>query len=165
MPSWLSNALQWLAAQPPVEAALASLVTTQSVQGLAMVLFGTQEMPPVTLLSILLGLLLSYVIFLIVIPKGRIALWGFWYFFVSGDKKTRKPDDAPFEMDSPTTKRVKLVFIRHGESDWNAVFNVGSKLTLPIRFARGLISEALMVFDQDSLFIDSPLSDIGIQQF
>jgi len=147
-----------------VEAALSSLLATQSVQGLAMVLFGTQEMPPVTLLSILLGLLLSYIIFLIVIPKGRVALWGFWYFLVSGDNKTRKPDDDPFQMDSPGCKRMKVIFIRHGESDWNAVFNVGSKALLPIRLAQGLIREAFMVFDQDSLFIDSPLSDIGIQQ-
>jgi len=35
---------------------------------------------------------------------------------------------------------------------------------LPIRLIKGLINEAFMFFDQDSIFIDSPLSEVGIQQ-
>uniref|UniRef100_A0A6T0R787 Uncharacterized protein n=1 Tax=Alexandrium monilatum TaxID=311494 RepID=A0A6T0R787_9DINO len=161
----LANAtLHWLAARPPVEGALTALAGTPLVQELASRLLGHQDVQPVNLLSFILSLVLIYLIFLTIVPKARLATWSVWYFLASGDKKTRKPDDAAMNFNSPSCRRMKVVFIRHGESEWNAVFNKGSKLTLPIRLVRALVKEALMLFDQDSLFIDSPLSKVGINQ-
>mmetsp|Transcript_21989 Transcript_21989/g.63394 ORF Transcript_21989/g.63394 Transcript_21989/m.63394 type:complete len:394 (-) Transcript_21989:391-1572(-) len=164
MSLWFNSTVHWLAAQPPLEGALLGIATTPFVQELAVRFLGHQDVSPATLLSVLLTFLLSFLIVLVFVPKARLATWGVWYFFASGDKKTRKPDDVRFEFKDSNCKRIKVVFIRHGESEWNRVFNVGSKLTLPFRLLRALASEALMIFDQDSLFIDSPLSSVGIQQ-
>jgi len=164
MSAWLNSTVHWLAAQPPLEGALQSVLATPFVQELADRCLGHHDVPPAALLAVLLALLLCYLLFLALVPKARLATWGVWYFIASGDKKTRKPDDLRIDFSSPTCKHVKVVFIRHGESEWNAVFNKGSKLLLPVRLVRALVSEALILFDQDSLFIDSPLSSVGIQQ-
>jgi len=123
---------------------------------------GQEEVAPEVLLSLLLATLFCGFSFLVFVPKARLALWSTWYFFVSRDKKCRKPDDrAP---DFEKGKRMKIVFIRHGESEWNAVFNVGYKVFLPFRLVRALIAEMAMLFREDSLFFDSPLNKVGIQQ-
>jgi len=153
-----------LAAQPTVKSALLSLAQREPVQAAGSYFLGAPHVPPETLLSVLIGLCLSFLLVLSIVPKGRLSLWAFFYFFFSADKKTRKPDDAVPDVKAPSCKKIKIVFIRHGQSEWNAVFNEGSKLTLPIRLARALISEALMFFDQDSLFLDSPLDEVGIRQ-
>lgn len=160
----LNSTVHWLAAQPAVNDALVSLAATSGVRSLSEAALGQPEVPPETLLTFLLALLFCILVFVSFVPKARLAAWSTLYFFVSGDKKCRKPDDKIPDYNSATVKRAKIVFIRHGESEWNAVFNVGSKLTLPIRLVRALISEMFMVFEQDSLFFDSPLSNIGIQQ-
>jgi len=147
-----------------VEAALTAFAGTPLVQEIALRFLGHQDVQPVSLFAFILSLVLVYLICLIIVPKARLATWSVWYFLASGDKKTRKPDDAALNYESPGCRRMKVVFIRHGESEWNAVFNVGSKLTLPIRLLRALVNEAFMLFDQDSLFFDSPLSSVGIQQ-
>lgn len=76
----------------------------------------------------------------------------------------KKPDDLKVDFSAPGVRRMKVVFIRHGESAWNTVFNKGSKLLVPLKLARALAAEAALLFDQDSVFIDSPLCDEGIQQ-
>lgn len=169
MSSWFGSiagtrVMHWLAVQPPVDGILASLATTQVVQALSSMFLGTAEVPPVTLLSVIVGCFASYTMVLLMIPKGRLSIWAFCYFFLSSDKKTQKPNDAPCDATAPSCKRMKVVFIRHGESEWNAVFNEGSKLTLPVRLAVALFHEALMFFEQDSMLIDSPLSEVGVQQ-
>jgi len=118
------------------------------------------------LIQVLLSGLIAYFIALLLFPKVRMLTWGMgWYFWMSSDKKTRKPDTSQLHFADPSCKRMKVVFIRHGESEWNAVFNKGSKLLLPFRLAGALIREAFMFFNQtDSLFIDSPLSNVGIEQ-
>mmetsp|Transcript_15837 Transcript_15837/g.32102 ORF Transcript_15837/g.32102 Transcript_15837/m.32102 type:complete len:396 (-) Transcript_15837:131-1318(-) len=164
MLAWVNSTLHSLAATPPLEGALAALAGTPLVQEVAVRIVGNQDVSPVTLLTIILSLVFLYLVFFLFVPKVRLATWSVWYFLASSDKKTRKPDDVNVNYSSPSCKRMKVVFIRHGESEWNAVFNKGSKLTLPIRLVRALVKEALMLFDQDSLFIDSPLSAVGIQQ-
>lgn len=162
--AWANSTLHSLAATPPLEGYLAALAGTSLVQAVAVQIVGSQDVSPVTLLTIILSLIFTYLLLFLSVPKVRLATWSVWYFLASGDKKTRKPDDAPMNYDSPSCKRMKVIFIRHGESEWNAVFNKGSKLTLPVRLVRALVNEALMLFEQDSLFIDSPLSAVGIQQ-
>merc|ERR1719207_357270 len=73
-----------------------------------------------------------------------------------------KPTDADF--DYATAQRQKLIFIRHGESEWNHVFNKGPILSRPFKLCRALFQEVVMIFQPDSLFLDSPLSSKGIQQ-
>lgn len=162
-PAWVNSALQRLAAQPPVDAVLAAIAGAPVIQE-AVQLLGHQHVPPEALLAAMLTVVLLWLVILIVLPKARLALWSVWYFVASADKRPRKPDDAKIDFSSPSCKRVKIIFIRHGESEWNAVFNEGSKLLLPVRLVRALASEALMLFDQDSLFFDSPLSAKGLQQ-
>jgi len=113
---------------------------------------------------VIVGILISWHMVLMSFHKGRLSMWAFIYFFVSSDKRLNKPTDAKVDMNAPSTKRMKVVFIRHGESEWNAVFNEGSKLTLPFRFLVAMFHEMMMLFEQDSLFIDSPLSEKGVQQ-
>lgn len=164
MSTWFGSVMHWLAAKPPLDGILARLVTTQAVQALSQMLLGTTEVPPVTLLSVIVGCLIAYFVVLLMLPKGRLGIEAFFYFFLSRDKKTKAPDDAQVDMNAPSCKRMKVVFIRHGESEWNAVFNEGPKLTLPIRLLVALFHEALMLFDQDSVFMDSPLSEVGVDQ-
>lgn len=58
----------------------------------------------------------------------------------------------------------RLVFVRHGESDWNNIFNKGKNPMMLVRLVVALIREVLLCFDLDSPFLDSPLNDEGIQQ-
>jgi len=161
---WVNPWLRWLAAQPPIDGVLTSLSSAQSVQALCKTVLGTPTVPPNVLLGWIIGILMVYFLVMMMIPKGRLGIWGFIYFFLSSDQKTRKPDDANPDIAAASCKRMKVVFIRHGESEWNAVFNEGPKLTMPIRFLKALAQEFLMFFDQDSVFFDSPLSEVGIQQ-
>jgi len=162
--SWVGPALIWLAAQPPIDGLLLSLATTQYIKALCMTVVGKEEVPPDVLLGWIISIMLLYFLALLSNRKGRLGIWGFIYFFASSDKKCRKPDDSTPAFTAPSCKRMKVVFIRHGESEWNAVFNEGSKLTMPIRFFSALFAELLMFFEQDSVFFDSPLSKVGINQ-
>jgi broad specificity phosphatase PhoE len=56
-----------------------------------------------------------------------------------------------------------VIFIRHGESDWNLIFNKNKLLLLP-RLIWGLIREACNYMFDNSVFIDSPLSSEGVRQ-
>ena len=60
-----------------------------------------------------------------------------------------------------------MVFIRHGESLWNVVFN-RSKFPpfFMFRLVKSAIEEIVLLVQggRDSLFYDSPLSDVGIKQ-
>jgi len=127
-------------------------------------LFGAAEITPSALLSVILVLLLCALVLLSFIPKARLAMWGGWYFIASADKKTNKPNDHQVNYSDKSCKRMKVVFIRHGESEWNYIFNKGSFLEFPGRLVRALINEGLMLFQQDSVFFDSPLSSAGITQ-
>jgi len=165
MASYILPWVHWLSEQPPLDSILSSLVANDVVKVVAATILGPQEqLTSDTLLSMILGTMVSYLLVLCMFPKGRLSMWAFCYFFLSGDKKTRKPDDAMPDINAPSCKRMKVVFIRHGQSEWNAVFNEGSKLTLPLRLLKALMCEVLMFFDQDSMLIDSPLDAVGIQQ-
>jgi hypothetical protein len=62
-----------------------------------------------------------------------------------------------------TTKK-RVVFIRHGESDWNSIFNKGKNPMMIVRLIWAMITEWTMLFAIDSPFLDSPLNKEGIQQ-
>jgi hypothetical protein len=65
-------------------------------------------------------------------------------------------------LDETTTKRI--IFIRHGESDWNNVFNKGKNIGMLFRLLKAIITEWTMIFRLDSPFLDSPLNEEGIEQ-
>jgi len=162
---WMEESLRAAATHPSVDRVLKEAAASPSVKAFGMMVLGREEWLPLELLMVILALLvIVYSILISFIAKARFALWALFYFFLSADKKTTKPTDAPFDFKAPGCKRVKIVFIRHGESEWNYIFNKGPVLVRPFRLAVALVKEALMFFRQDSLFIDSPLSSTGIQQ-
>lgn len=71
------------------------------------------------------------------------------------------PDSGALTDEEPVRKTV--IFIRHGESDWNEIFNKNKLLLLP-RLVWGIIRETLYIPTSHSVFIDSPLSKEGIGQ-
>ncbi len=93
-----------------------------------------------------------------------------------GLKALGKEMDDKMMMSSSTTvgeaDKAKLVskrtiyFVRHGESQWNYVFNRGFTLPgFPLRLMRGLLMELLSALDRrNSFFVDAPLSEKGLEQ-
>ena len=93
-----------------------------------------------------------------------------------GLKALGKEMDDKMMSSSTTTvgeaDKAKLVskrtiyFVRHGESQWNYVFNRGFTLPgFPLRLMRGLLMELLSALDRrNSFFVDAPLSEKGLEQ-
>lgn len=79
-----------------------------------------------------------------------------------GPKKNKDPDLIKAFLGQGTTKTI--VFIRHGESDWNHVFNKGINFGLLKRFVATWIEEFKVFAQVNSFFIDSPLNKDGIDQ-
>jgi hypothetical protein len=57
-----------------------------------------------------------------------------------------------------------MIFIRHGESDWNDVFNKGLNPGMIVRLFKAWYQEILSFPSLNSTFIDSPLNMDGIEQ-
>ncbi|CAN0367693.1 unnamed protein product, partial [Ectocarpus fasciculatus] len=72
-------------------------------------------------------------------------------------------DSAKVRVDS-TSRRKRIIFIRHGESEWNEVFNRGFGPSFLVRLVSAFVREMMMLSTRDSVFFDSPLSNTGIQQ-
>ena len=86
------------------------------------------------------------------------------FMFLSRDGRKRKmPDTAQFANQRPQATKT-IVFVRHGESAWNEVFNKGKDPTMIYRFFRAVFIELMVYLKQDSWFVDSPLNDEGINQ-
>lgn len=77
-----------------------------------------------------------------------------------GPKKNPDPD---LIRDKAVLKK-RIVFIRHGESDWNNVFNKGFGPSIFIRLFKALVEEVKLCTTLNSVFIDSPLNFEGIEQ-
>merc|ERR1719329_1809018 len=109
------------------------------------------------------ALALAGVLVLFCRPKLKLWLRGILFLVRSSEKKgmSKAPDAAHL---SPVLKTKTIIFIRHGESEWNEIFNKNKLLLLP-RLVMGLIREALIfTVPDDSVFIDSGLSKTGINQ-
>jgi hypothetical protein len=83
---------------------------------------------------------------------------------LSKDKKWKKPVGRPESIKKTTGKSKRIVFLRHGESQWNIVFNKGINKTFPGRLGNALKNEINMLTTLDSIFVDSPLSALGAEQ-
>lgn len=107
--------------------------------------------------------------------KLKLYIQGFIFMALCKDKKWKKPDD-PSDFSAAfapgKTKKKTFVFVRHGESTWNDVFNKGQRplgtfvLGYLPTMAKSLAHEAYLFFvgAPDSLFYDSPLSIEGMEQ-
>ena len=80
-----------------------------------------------------------------------------------GPKNNPDPDNISQEQ---CLKKKRIIFIRHGESDWNNVFNKGFNPSLLVRLAKAMVQESFLFLSPslDSVFIDSPLNFEGIEQ-
>ena len=80
--------------------------------------------------------------------------------------KTLKDPDSLSAAAS--VQRVSLILIRHGESEWNGVFNKGSGIMrfvmMPFRLVAALFKELVLTWSGGSVLLDSPLNAEGVAQ-
>ncbi|CAM9889933.1 unnamed protein product, partial [Ectocarpus sp. 8 AP-2014] len=96
--------------------------------------------------------------------KVKLAGIGAVHMLLSKDKKFKpEVDSGKVRVDS-TSRRKRIIFIRHGESEWNEVFNRGFGPSFLVRLVSAFVREVMMLSTRDSVFFDSPLSNTGIQQ-
>lgn len=96
----------------------------------------------------------------------KIMLWGIGVFHMifGKDKKGMPKTDTKKLIVDTEAKPKRIIFIRHGESEWNEVFNRGFGPSFLVRLVKAAIREFFMGVTRDSIFLDSPLSDTGINQ-
>ena len=75
-----------------------------------------------------------------------------------------KADPAHVAKRLNETTKKRIIFLRHGESDWNSVFNKGKNIGMLFRLFKAIVTEWTMIFRLDSPFLDSPLNEEGIEQ-
>lgn len=83
---------------------------------------------------------------------------------LSRDKKWKPPTDPAQLAQCSDIQSMRIIFIRHGESDWNLVFNKGFGPSFIVRLFSAMFREMLMFITRDSIFMDSPLSAEGVEQ-
>eukprot|EP00938_MAST-03A_sp_MAST-3A-sp1_P006201 g6201.t1 len=99
--------------------------------------------------------------------KATLYLVGTVQFVVSSEKKGMSkgipnPDKL---LKCEDIKKKRIIFIRHGESVWNEMFNKGFLPPgFPFRVVRGVVRELFLLTSRDSVFYDSPLSSEGETQ-
>lgn len=105
------------------------------------------------------------------IKKTTVYASSVAHLFLSNEKKGLKTLSKEMDSDASVISESQLkgsrtiYFVRHGESQWNYVFNRGFGLSFPLRLARGLLLELTSLFDhRNSFFVDAPLSDRGLEQ-
>jgi hypothetical protein len=95
--------------------------------------------------------------------KVHLLRLGLTHLLMSTDRKWKKTHEADAILGASDDKK-QVVFMRHGESKWNLVFNKGFGKDFPGRLGRALAEEARVVTTLDSVFVDSPLSEEGCTQ-
>ena len=89
------------------------------------------------------------------IKKTRLYMLAVSHLLLSNEKKGLKALQKEMECDEETIKsqsKLKgtrtIYFLRHGESQWNYVFNRGFGVSFPLRLARGLVMELMCLFSK-----------------
>lgn len=101
-----------------------------------------------------------------VLKKFEIYASSIGFMIYSSDAKgvgPKKNPDPDLLLKKETATKT-IVFIRHGESDWNNVFNKGINLKFIVNFVKAIIEEFRLFTSVNSTFIDSPLNMEGIEQ-
>lgn len=94
---------------------------------------------------------------------------GLYFMFVSDDlPKSFKCSNYMWMQTSKPQKHqrvIRVVFIRHGQSVWNSLFNTYG-LFWPLRVVKAIFLEIVYFFKDpfNSVFIDSPLTSKGIKE-
>ncbi len=95
--------------------------------------------------------------------KVLLYIDGFIQLVLSRDSSWKTPPDyTAARLPREDTKRI--IFVRHGESVWNEVFNRGLNIGLIGRFFRALSIELSFIATPYSVFFDTPLNKEGLQQ-
>jgi hypothetical protein len=104
----------------------------------------------------------------VLLRKAAVTARGSVYLIFSRDKVSSKAisgaPDAGELAPSGVEHEVRLIFVRHGESVWNLVFNRGFKPSMLWRLLTTILYELYLIPLDDSAFLDSPLSDYGMSQ-
>ena len=104
---------------------------------------------------------------LVLLRKARLYALGLLAMAVGRDKRWRsRRVDARTVRAARLVDTKRLVFVRHGESEWNRIFNVGPKALAPFKLAIALVREAALLLrgDPGSVFLDAPLTTLGLEQ-
>jgi hypothetical protein len=100
--------------------------------------------------------------------KAMLLVLGSAHMALSADKQfkiSKQPDpDVLLTSTTQPMRTKRIILVRHGESLWNSVFNKAPMILMPIRLARALFYEALVLLELDSVLFDSPLSAVGRAQ-
>eukprot|EP00908_Phaeocystis_cordata_P011152 Transcript_21995.p1 GENE.Transcript_21995~~Transcript_21995.p1 ORF type:complete len:350 (+),score=173.93 Transcript_21995:364-1413(+) len=103
----------------------------------------------------------------LMVRKGMQTLYGAVFLILSKDKITKsqlaRAPDAD-DIAGSVDREVRIIFIRHGESMWNLVFNRGFGPSFLVRLVKAVLMELYLIPFDDSCFLDSPLSDLGLEQ-
>ncbi|CEM20141.1 unnamed protein product [Vitrella brassicaformis CCMP3155] len=90
------------------------------------------------------------------------------FMLLSAEGKSKPKKVAPLMDGAAEPQKVEsktMIFFRHGESQWNYCFNRGFfNLSFPFRLLSSLYYEFILGFHLDSVFVDAPLSELGIRQ-
>lgn len=127
--------------------------------------------------SVTRPLMLATVICMLTNPKAaqeklKLFVSTFKFLALCKDKKWKKPEEDPasYFKDDEGVERKTIIFIRHGQSLWNDVFNAGDRklATFLLGFFPNLVKAfatewyfAVTGKSTESLFFDSPLSEKG----
>ena len=79
-------------------------------------------------------------------------------------KKNKNTDPSQLNLSKTDTQVKRIIFIRHGESDWNLRFNKGFGIGMFFRLMNGAWREFMLYAYKDSVFLDSPLNNEGMEQ-
>ena len=100
--------------------------------------------------------------------KAMIVAYGAVFLVFSSDKvsarQLKRAHGEQAAAGGAVEREVRLIFVRHGESVWNYVFNRGFGPSFLVRLVRVTLHELYLVPLDDSAYLDSPLSDLGLEQ-
>eukprot|EP00667_Euglena_gracilis_P016858 EG_transcript_17694 len=97
--------------------------------------------------------------------KCQLATMGVTHLLFSRDTKWDKKGDSAIVQDMEPLDTRRIVFVRHGESQWNEVFNKGFGPSFIVRLVKAIIAELLLLpYADDSVFFDSGLNTDGVKQ-
>jgi len=99
-----------------------------------------------------------------VVYKLHLLRVGLANMLFSTDKRWSKSKQPDAEEIEEIEESKQIIFVRHGESKWNLVFNKGFNSSFPGRLFNALAEEFSEITTLDSVFVDSPLSEEGCDQ-
>jgi hypothetical protein len=102
--------------------------------------------------------------------KAKLVAYGSYFLVLSKDAVSSKDlqraraNAEELPPNAATERHIRLIFVRHGESVWNYVFNRGFGPSFLVRLLRVTLHELYLLPFEDSAYLDSPLSEYGLEQ-